>query len=905
MGPAPAPSPSPDVDVDVEVMRTRVRTHLVEIKRNTEEANLHRAQIGEILWIVSNAPGAVQRLGYETVGDWMKREFDLDRRMAEQLRRNYEVFFANRSLSPELQARVQRCDWTKLREIAPHVTDSNVEELVKMAETLSRNALIAHLRPEPAAIGKNDDVDGAQPNGLSTSMVAATKNLDEEPPGERHRFGEEVHLEDREQAPGAAHRRRPSNWADRPRRECAQAPEAEPRDATDGRARRAVRRPLGKPKVLAGRGACPGCRCVVRLLITPPYVAVTRVSTVATCPRSCVFFAGGCFAREGTTQGTSQTLDVRAVGMTALEIAKEEAARIEAFVARHGGRVPDDGLGKPRTLRLHELGDAGSEEAARVLAHVIETTWLAKGGGPCWTYAHTFASIPRAAWGRFTLSGFDRLVFRGSLLPLMRDRGMHVLLARAGVRLLDFRDFVAATTERVKGAMLAEAERGGRPVEYLDSPKIKKEERAERLLRDRPLRKPGLICIFKALEPCRTFEYHRSADPRERGLRLVSGKCMHIYKYALDPHFGFMSARLQTWFPFNIQVCFNGREWLARQLARRASPFHRADNCFTWVGNPALAQRLMDEQLATDWPSTLTRIARWLNPLHDEIFAPWPMDYYWSGYQTEWATDVVFDSPESLAAIYPALVRHATEHFKSPDVLRFLGRKLHGNFTGEVTTSLKHRPEGVRVKHWVRGNSVKMYDKAGSILRVETTVARTNDFKVLRPHHTKPEGKLYWQPLRKGVADLHRRAEVSQRSNERYLDALAVVDEPTPCSRVFDTVARPVFEGDKRFRALRIGDPADLALLGAVTRGEFATAGFRNRDIRQQLHPDSSGTSPDEQRRASAKVSRQLRLLRAHGLIKKIPKTHRYQLTDRGRLLTAALHATRAASVMQLLREAA
>jgi hypothetical protein len=204
----------------------------------------------------------------------------------------------------------------------------------------------------------------------------------------------------------------------------------------------------------------------------------------------------------------------------------------------------------------------------------------------------------------------------------------------------------------------------------------------------------------------------------------------------------------------------------------------------------------------------------------------------------------------------------------------------------------------------VRGNSVKMYDKAGSVLRVETTIGRTNDFKVLRPRHDAPGGRLEWKPLRKGVADLHRRAELSQRSNERYLDALAAVDDTTPCSRVFDAVARPVVEGGRRFRALRIGDPDDLALLDGISRGEFATAGFRNRDLRRLLHLPGGDAAADT-RRASAKVSRQLRLLRAHGLIRKVPKTHRYLLTDRGRLLTAALRATRDASVQHLLREAA
>ena len=502
-----------------------------------------------------------------------------------------------------------------------------------------------------------------------------------------------------------------------------------------------------------------------------------------------------------------------------------------------------------------------------------------------------------------TLSGFDRLVFRGTLLPLMPDRGMFNFLTRAGIRLLDFKNYVSKTSERVKDAALAEAEKQRRPVVYLESPKTSKEDLAKKLLAQNPLDKPGLVCIFKAVEPCMSFEYHRSPDPKERGLKLRPRKCLHVYKYFVHPLFGFMNARIQTWFPFNVQVCLNGREWLARLLERQHSGFRRSDNCFIALDNPALAQRLMTEQLDTNWPAELKTIARTLNPLHDDIFNASPMDYYWSGYQTEWATDVIFKTPAALAEVYPALVQHAMRHFKSPDVMRFLGKKAHGNFAGELTTSFKDRPEGVRVKHWAQGNSVKMYDKAGSVLRVETTIARTNDFKVLRPPHDNHDGELDWRPMRKGVADLHRRAELSQRSNERYLDSLAVVDDATPCSRLFDAVSRPVVDAGRRFRALRLSEAKDLAMLEEISRGEFATAGFRNRDLRGRLHPPPK--TDLEKRRLSGKVSRQLRLLRAHGIIWKIPKTHRYQLTDRGRLLTAALRATRDASLKQLLREAA
>ena len=505
-----------------------------------------------------------------------------------------------------------------------------------------------------------------------------------------------------------------------------------------------------------------------------------------------------------------------------------------------------------------------------------------------------------------SLSGFDRLVFRGTLLPLVIDGGMCRFLNRVGVRLLDFKKYVLSTSEAVKEASLRAAVEHDRPICYLRSAAIDKEALARQLLSKHPIEQ-GLICAFRTVEPCMSFEYHRSADPRERGLRLRPRKCLHIYQYSLHPVFGFIHARLQTWFPFNVQICLNGREWLARQLARTgSSDFDRDDNCFTRLGDPARAQRLMAQQLRIGWKRTLDAIARTLNPLHARIFKPWPQTYYWSAYQSEWATDLLFRDASALAAVYPALVRHAALHFQSPDVMRFLGRKrVHGNFRGELISSCKRRPEGGRVKHWVAGNSIKMYDKAGSVLRIETTIAKTTPFKVLRPRERKPHRPLAWQPLRKGIADLHRRSEIAQRANERYLEALATIEDSTPLHRLFDQVSRPLTMNGRRVRALRIGDPTDLALLHLITRGEFTTAGFRNRDLRPVLYPAKRPPTATEARRLSARISRLLRLLRAHGVIKKIAKTHRYQLTKRGRLLCAALFAVREATLEKLVGSAA
>jgi len=500
------------------------------------------------------------------------------------------------------------------------------------------------------------------------------------------------------------------------------------------------------------------------------------------------------------------------------------------------------------------------------------------------------------------LSGFDRLVFRGTLLPLVRDNGMYAFLCRAGVRLLDFGPFVRRTSDEIKDAALVEAHGSKRPVRYLKSSKTNKEELVRHLLAEHPV-DTGLVCTLTTVEPCMSFEYHRSRDPKERGLKLVPRKCLHLYKYFLHPELGLVGSRLETWFPFNVQVWLNGREWLAVQLQRKGIEFKRYDNCFTWLDDVVRAQALMDKQLETDWTKLLTKSARALNPLHARIFKPWPMDYYWSAYQSEWATDVMFQEPRALAAVYPALVQHAMLHFSSPDVMRFLGRKAPGNYTGEITTSFKDRAEGVRVKHWADGNSIKMYDKAGSVLRVETTIANPSGFKVFRPLSTDPSGQLAWLPMRKGIADMHRRAQVSQRANDNYLDALSKVDDATPLSVVFDEVGHAVVRDGHRSRAIRIGDRDDIALLKAICRGEFATNGMRNRDLQRLLHPVCS--TREVRRKVSAKIGRRLRLLRAHGLIRKVQKSHRYTMTEKGHLLAAALFAARDATTKQLLRDAA
>jgi hypothetical protein len=224
-------------------------------------------------------------------------------------------------------------------------------------------------------------------------------------------------------------------------------------------------------------------------------------------------------------------------------------------------------------------------------------------------------------------------------------------------------------------------------------------------------------------------------------------------------------------------------------------------------------------------------------------------------------------------------------------------------FAGEVVSDLRKRPEGVRIKHRLNGNSIKMYDKQGSVLRVETTITDPHDFLVRRASETAPDGPKTYRVLRKGVADLPRRAEISQASNRRYLEALAAVEADLPLARTLDDLSQPVTTNGHRSRGLHplVGEDARLAEL--LLRGEFAINGFRNRDVRERLFPGT--TDETELRRQSGRVSRLLRLFRDHGLIYRVKGTHRYHLTANGRRTLPAFPAARNSSTAKLLKLAA
>ena len=147
------------------------------------------------------------------------------------------------------------------------------------------------------------------------------------------------------------------------------------------------------------------------------------------------------------------------------------------------------------------------------------------------------------------------------------------------------------------------------------------------------------------------------------------------------------------------------------------------------------------------------------------------------------------------------------------------------------------------------------------------------------------------------------RAQVGERCNRRYMEALAAVKTPLPMKQLTAGLSRPVSWKGKRVRGLNLLGEEDAALLAAAGGAEFLISGLRNRDLQESLYGKPSD-DPAQRRRRCGQVTRKLRMLRAHGLIHKLPHTHRYMVSEKGRQVIAALHAAREADIDKLTNAA-
>jgi hypothetical protein len=506
------------------------------------------------------------------------------------------------------------------------------------------------------------------------------------------------------------------------------------------------------------------------------------------------------------------------------------------------------------------------------------------------------------------LSGFDRIVFKGLILPLMSASEVMSFLHSKGILNKEYKNWmIARTKDMVDTADQYARDNSGQPISHIPTWRIRKEELAHERQQKEQI-KTGLIGVWSCLERGSSY---RAVYCKQAGfpqLRNYPTQCRHLYFYFDDSEFGFMNIRLQTWFPYHIQICLNGREWLRRGLEKEGVDFHVHGNKFLHIADYQKAQQLLDEQLNTRFTDMLNGFTQRVFPGMEDILGP-HLSYYWTLWQSEWATDLIFDSPDSLKAPMDALLRHAHVIGTSTRVLRYLDRPLtkagrpDARSNDTVVTRVTDFNDGMRIRHWVDKNSVKLYNEQ-NVLRTEATINDPGKFKVFRHKQGQDENEPKQRlPMRKGVMDIPLRASVSQDINNRFMDDLATLEEKTPIRNFMDELTVHITKNSRRFRGL---DPVgkDRELLLALSDPAYMISGLTNKMLRERLSDAPFGSGRTE-KQLSAKISRHLRLLRSHGIIRKLPRQNRYQVTVKGMRLTSALNALLAASVENLLKIAA
>lgn len=520
------------------------------------------------------------------------------------------------------------------------------------------------------------------------------------------------------------------------------------------------------------------------------------------------------------------------------------------------------------------------------------------------SFLHKFGSFIKGG-----ITGFDRLVFKGYLQSIMYPEGMPGVLAKHGVLTKEYREWmVAQSTALEEAADRVSHEHCGGPVTYIASCNTNKEELVQ-AQRQRLAVEQGLIGVWACVEACMTFRSTFDPDAKKPVLRSIPGRCKHLYFYYDHVDLGLMSIRLQTWAPYSIQVALNGREWLRRSLDKEHSGYQAHGNKFWDLEDFAVAQQLLDRQLDTRWHELLGGFVPQVFPTMTPLFGE-RMAYYWTLWQSEWATDYLCASPQVVHTLTEKLLRYAVITGTSPRVLRYLGLPVDKKTEGPhplsrpaLFTKAQDWYDGSRVRHWVDHNSVKFYNEQ-NVFRVEMTMNNPERFRVYRHKTgqapTEPKTRL---ALRKGLADIALRAQLSGQVNRNFTEHLATLQDTTPVGELLQEVVQPRPASHRKVRALDVTGK-DRELLQAIADPAYAVSGITNKALQQQLD-GTAWAKGMTGAKLSARISRNLRLLREHGVIRKEPNQRRYRLMDKGRKLTTALNVIWAASTEQLLEKAA
>jgi len=471
------------------------------------------------------------------------------------------------------------------------------------------------------------------------------------------------------------------------------------------------------------------------------------------------------------------------------------------------------------------------------------------------------------------LGCFDRVVVTGTLTEIAYPDAMAARLHQEGIRCFDIGKFADPIRQRIRDNALKVAAEEDVQVQYLSKSKgVRKEDLVAEVIARRGTH-PGLVHVLSVMEACTTFKPWFDKRTKKIGFKMVTGKCATYYFYLIDPELGLMYVRVPTWLPCRLQIYFNAHNWLARQLDEKGISFEMNDNAFVRIEDWDRAQEIAHGFAVKKWEKKFRQLARRFCPVHDTF----TRGYHWTVMQVEYALDVVFTDHDLLGPLYEQISRQAILAVKVPDMARFWGKRFSAQ--AEAQSDFKTLVEGTRIKHVLGHQSIKMYDKGSRVLRIEAT---SNDITFFR-HYRKVTSRNGHQQykmasLKKSIYSLSDVAKILSAACWRYLDFVGTLEDTTPARHDLNKISRTVRDENARtWRGFNLFLAEDQRVVLAILQGKFTINGFSNRRLRSLLPDKSTG-----------QISRILKRLRNHGLIKKVGNTYRYYLTNLGKRLLIA-----------------
>ena len=488
-----------------------------------------------------------------------------------------------------------------------------------------------------------------------------------------------------------------------------------------------------------------------------------------------------------------------------------------------------------------------------------------------------------------TLSCYDRMILQGTLPGWCYDQGMTAFLYARQIKIFDYTKFAQTLKDNVRENAERIAQESGIEIEFirkLDA--FRKEARIKEIIKERG-EQPGLVHIFSAMEVCTSYRPWHDKKTGKTYLKYDSGKCLHYYFYFIDKMFGLCYLRVPTWAPFRLQFYMNGHNWLASKLAKRKISYVFQENAFLSIDNFTKAQELSDSIKVSDLHRALDGFAKKYCPVGKE----YGLTYHWSNMQVEYATDIVFKKQSELRTLYDQIVRTAIHSVKPENIATFLGRKLHGNYQGDMGNNFNTRIQGTRIKHHMGASSIKMYDKFGIILRIETTTNDVSEFKHYREVQSRSGDPVHKNaPMKKNIYSLFELMAIFKASNRRYLEFISTFDDQSKGIKNLERISKPVESDDRSYKGFNLFSDDDLKLFEILARGEFNINGLQNKSLRKYVPEINTGA-----------MTRILKRLHVHGLIRKVGRTYKYYITKLGKaVITAGLTIRNMSVIPQLAR---